>query len=98
MKAFVDRLCEHVVIVRSGLEAGEHGDPYEFAVAAKEEDGKAFVVALVAPRPVVWWLRWIFPPRLFTLRHAFAMTRALKDIGLKPIWDGLTRKTWKKKP
>lgn len=97
MKAFVERLCEHTVVVRAGPETDGPRAEYDFAVVAKEDGDKAIVKALVAPKPVVWWLRWLFPSRPFTMRHAMAIIRALKDIGLTAVWDGLTRKSWKKK-
>lgn len=97
MKAFIERLCEHALIVRAGPEADKPGSKYDFAIVAKEEGEKAIVKALVVPRPVVWWLRWLFPSRPFTMRHALAIIRALRDVGLTAVWDGLTRKSWKKR-
>jgi len=49
MRAFVEILS---AIVRVGPEAGEYGNPFEFAVAVSSVDGKtAIVKALVAETP-----------------------------------------------
>lgn len=73
MKAFVEHLSG---VVRVGPETAIYGDPFDFAVAYSSVDGKtATIKALVSP------------DKDFTISHAKAVIKALKDIGLNHIWE-----------
>lgn len=67
MKARVEILSG---IVRVGPQMDGYGDPFEFAVAFSADEGVAHLKGLVADRR-------------FTLRHAAAIRRALRQVGLR---------------
>lgn len=72
MKAFVEPLSG---IVRVGETTEKYGDSFEYAVVFSSVDGKTAVVkALVSNGK-------------FSRTYARAIIKALKDIGLKAVWE-----------
>lgn len=74
MKAFVEILSG---IVRVGEDCDRYGKPYDGAVVFSSADGRhAVIKGLTA-----------YGPKTLTVAHAKAAFRAIKDIGLIPIWE-----------
>lgn len=72
VKAFVEHLSG---VIRVGSEAAKYGDPFDYAVTYSSVDGKnAVVKALVGDSN-------------FSIRHARAIIKALREIGLKAVWE-----------
>jgi hypothetical protein len=72
LKAFVEHLSG---IVRVGVSAEKYGDPFEFAIAFASTDGRtAIIKALTSSGD-------------FTIAHARAVIKALKDVGLEADWE-----------
>lgn len=76
MKAFVERLCDHAGIVRSGPNTEKYGDPFEYACAYLIEGVNLIIKGLVADGGLA-------------TAHRVAAFRALKREfpDLKPEWE-----------
>lgn len=72
MKARVEILSG---IVRVGPDHEKYGDPYDGAVAFSSADGRHAVVKALNSEGLV------------TLSRTKAVIKALKDVGLIPIWE-----------
>lgn len=81
MRAFIEDLCEHAGIVRSGPDAEKFGDPYDYAVVYRIEDSVAHVKALTSQ------------DKKFSLAHFKAIVAALESRGLIVKWQRIRRKT-----
>lgn len=72
MKAFVEHLSG---IVRIGDVADHYGAPFEVSVAYASVDGKTAVIKALTSDGNL------------RVSHARAVIRALKDLGLRAIWE-----------
>lgn len=78
MKAFIETLCEHCAIVRTGPLSARYGDPYDYAVVYLIENGRAHVKALTADGK-------------FSRAHHKSIVAALLERGLRPKWQRIKK-------
>jgi uncharacterized membrane protein len=73
MRAFVEVLAG---IVRVGTDCRAYAKPFDYAVAFSSVDGKTATIKALASDDAG-----------FTVGHARAVIRALKDAGLQATWE-----------